>query len=100
LLENLREIDIAARYGGDEFVIILPQTPKKEAVSIAERIRKKVEKFPFENEAILPGKKLTISLGVATFPEDAEDKDKLINLADKVLYQVKQSGRNKVLMSA
>ncbi len=99
LLENLREIDTACRYGGEEFVIILPKTSKKEAFNLAQRLRKKVESFAFKNEEVLPEKKLTISLGVATFPDNAQDKDKLIETADIALYRAKQTGRNKVFMS-
>ncbi len=99
LLEDLRETDTASRYGGEEFVIILPQTSKKEAFNLARRLRKKVESFAFKNEEVLPEKKLTISLGVATFPDNAQDKDELIKTADIALYRAKQTGRNKALMS-
>ncbi len=87
--EVSRKIDIIARYGGEEFTIILPYTRKEEALVLAERLRKSVEK----NEDL---KGLTISIGVATFPEDAEEKELLISKADTALYEAKRTGKNKV----
>ncbi len=91
---NVREVDIAARYGGEEFVIILPETDNKEAVGIAENIRQKIEAHDYPSKQ---GKlKVTISLGVATFPRHAKSKDSLIEKADQALYRAKESGRNRV----
>jgi diguanylate cyclase (GGDEF)-like protein len=84
-----RKIDIIARYGGEEFVIILPLTKKEEALVLAERIRKAVEKNPNL-------KNLTISIGVASFPEDGNTKEDLIAKADKALYEAKKLGRNRI----
>ncbi|MFC1508544.1 sensor domain-containing diguanylate cyclase [Candidatus Omnitrophota bacterium] len=84
-----RKIDIVARYGGEEFTIILPGTKKKDAFILAERLRKSVE----ENKNL---KNLTISIGIASFPEDAEEKELLISKADKALYKAKETGKNKV----
>jgi diguanylate cyclase (GGDEF)-like protein len=84
-----RKIDIIARYGGEEFGIILPMTKKEEALILAERIRKAVE--------ISPGlKNITISMGVASFPEDGDTKEALIAKADKALYEAKRSGKNRI----
>ncbi|MDP2980772.1 MAG: sensor domain-containing diguanylate cyclase [Candidatus Omnitrophota bacterium] len=84
-----RKIDIIARYGGEEFGIILPMTKKEEALVLAERIRKAVE--------ISPGlKNITISMGVASFPEDGDTKETLIAKADKALYEAKRSGKNRI----
>jgi len=80
-----RTVDIACRYGGEEFVIVLSQTDKKGAQVIAERLRVQVELF-------IP---TTISIGIATFPDDAQDMDQLLQKADAALYQAKQSGKNK-----
>jgi len=93
--KNIREVDFFARYGGEEFSIILPGTDKKSAVKAAEKLRLIVEKksFPMENKNETG--KITISLGVAAFPDDAEDEKKLIRLADKALYQAKRNGRNR-----
>lgn len=89
-----RKIDWVARYGGEEFSIILPQTNKKEAVIIGERLRQIIEQQPFHQEEILPNKKLTASLGIATFPEDAQEVSTLISTADQRLYLAKSKGKN------
>ncbi|MEI6832137.1 MAG: diguanylate cyclase [Candidatus Omnitrophota bacterium] len=95
LLRNQsRKIDLVCRYGGEEFVIILPQTDKKEAFMIAERIRKDIQKYPFLNEEIFPNKMLTVSLGIATFPEDGMLPAELITSSDNYLYQAKNKGKN------
>jgi diguanylate cyclase (GGDEF)-like protein len=88
-------MDFVCRYGGEEFAIILPQTDKKEALMIAERLRMDTEKYPFINEDLLPDKKLTVSLGIASFPEDGLLPAELIAASDKFLYQAKNKGRNK-----
>ncbi|MDP3143108.1 MAG: sensor domain-containing diguanylate cyclase [Candidatus Omnitrophota bacterium] len=95
LKDYSRKMDIVCRYGGEEFSIILPQTNKKEAYFIAERLREAIEKHNFINEEVQPNKHITISLGIATFPEDAENKPELISLADKLMYKAKALGRNK-----
>lgn len=95
LLEaSVREIDILARYGGEEFAIILPEKTKKEAAVAAERMRKKLE----DNDFMVEGKRvpITISLGIAEFPADANEKTDLIEKADLALYYSKETGRNKV----
>ncbi|MDO9572935.1 MAG: diguanylate cyclase [Candidatus Omnitrophota bacterium] len=95
LLRNQsRKIDLVCRYGGEEFVIILPQTDKKEAFMIAERIRKDIQKYAFLNEEIFPNKMLTVSLGIATFPEDGLLPAELITSSDNYLYQAKNKGKN------
>jgi len=94
LSSNLREIDLLSRFGGEEFAVILPETGKNHAVSIGERIRKKVE----ENVLFVYDERLraTISIGVATFPQDVKDKELLLELADKALYKAKKEGKNRV----
>lgn len=94
LKRSIRETDIAARYGGEEFCVILPEVGEKGALSFGERLRKKVEEFPFDREDIQPGGKLTISLGSASFPTDAKMVRELIIKADAALYQAKNMGRN------
>lgn len=89
----IRDTDFPCRYGGEEFVLVLPSTSTKEAVIIAERIRKSVEKSTF----ILNSKEelnITISIGIATYPADAKEKHELVDKADKALYFSKESGRN------
>ncbi|MCM8797620.1 MAG: sensor domain-containing diguanylate cyclase, partial [Candidatus Omnitrophica bacterium] len=95
LLKNQsRKMDYVCRYGGDEFAIILPQADKKGALMIAERLRTEIEKQTFLHEEILPNKRLTVSIGLATFPEDASLSTELVNTADKRLYQAKEKGKN------
>lgn len=96
LLKNQsRKMDLVCRYGGEEFAIILPQTDKKEALLIAERLRMDIERHTFIHQEILPSKKLTVSLGIASFPEDGVLPAELITASDKFLYQAKNKGRNK-----
>jgi len=89
-----RKMDFVCRYGGEEFTIILPQTEKKEAFAIAERLRQDIEKHSFIQEDILPSKKLTVSLGLATYPEDGNSPSEIISSSDKALYQAKHKGKN------
>ncbi|MBI4379453.1 MAG: sensor domain-containing diguanylate cyclase [Nitrospinae bacterium] len=98
LKNGIRDIDILARYGGEEFVIILPQTENKNAAAIAERIRMAVEDFKFYKGETQPAGKVTISLGIAMFPDDGGTMAELIDKADKSLYQAKKEGRNKVCL--
>ena len=96
LKENVRAEDIAARYGGEEFAVILPETVKDAALVLAERLRKAVAERDFPGGDTQPGGKLTISLGVATFTEDADNADGLLKAADDALYRAKKKGRNRV----
>ena len=90
---RLRDHDIAARYGGDEFVLILPETHKGGVAVTAERLRAGAEKFDFGPD--LP--RLTVSIGIAAFPGDGTERDTLLNAADAALYAAKKSGRNRVV---
>ncbi|MFQ5706487.1 MAG: diguanylate cyclase [bacterium] len=96
LMDNIRNIDLAARYGGEEFVLVLVETNKNAARIVAEKIRKLVEEKDFDYEDTQPNGKITISMGVATFPEDGEEFDTLVNMADQRLYRAKQAGRNTI----
>ncbi|MBU1090745.1 MAG: sensor domain-containing diguanylate cyclase, partial [Candidatus Omnitrophica bacterium] len=95
LRNHFRKMDHVCRYGGEEFSIILPQTDKPEALLIAERLRKNIAEWKFSKAEILPKKRLTASLGLSTFPADADNPADLISAADKKLYQAKHSGKNK-----
>ncbi|MFZ3208950.1 MAG: sensor domain-containing diguanylate cyclase [Geobacteraceae bacterium] len=94
LMREVREMDVVTRYGGEEFCILLPITSKKESVLVAERIRRGVENEKFSGEENLPLGRLTASIGIASFPEDGNSTDMLINTADMALYQAKARGRN------
>jgi len=85
-----------ARYGGEEFAVILHNMSKDHAYQIAEILRKAIEGFQFKGQDVQPNKNLTISAGLATYPEDALDKEKLIYLADMALYEAKRNGKNRV----
>lgn len=87
----LRSGDTAARYGGEEFAVILPETPLAEAALIAERLCRKVNEQSIPNVGAI-----SISVGAATFPEQANGADELVEIADKALYSAKRSGRNQI----
>jgi two-component system cell cycle response regulator len=91
----VRQVDTLARYGGDEFTILLVDTPHDVALRIAERIRERVEAYLFEagHEGTL---RLTISIGVSTCPEHGESREPLLDAADKAMYRAKSEGRNRV----
>ncbi len=93
---SARGTDIAARYGGEEFAIILTQTDCDRARTFAERIRADVQDTPFPGEEKQPLGRLTVSIGVATFPEDATNPVDLVDRADRALYHSKKQGRNLV----
>lgn len=88
---------IAARYGGEEFVLLLPETLKDDAYIFAERLRKNVEEYPFPGRESQPLGQVSLSLGVAAFPEDGSDCAALIARADEAMYQAKNNGRNRVV---
>ncbi|GBD99114.1 MAG TPA: sensor domain-containing diguanylate cyclase [Nitrospirae bacterium] len=94
MTKNMRSIDMAARYGGEEFAVILSETPLSGALQIAERIREQIK----DNKIELKGEEVTItvSIGIAEFPEDGSTREGLIGAADKALYLAKRSGRNRV----
>ncbi len=95
LIKHLRELDIVTRYGGDEFVIILPQTPPQKAAKTAERIRQTVQDHAFLKKEGY-NLRITASFGVASYPESAHSQEELIRLADESMYKVKRRTRNGV----
>jgi diguanylate cyclase (GGDEF)-like protein len=97
LLKTLRSTDVPVRYGGDEFVILMPETSKDQAIAAGRRIGAEIAAMPF-----LSGQKsgplhLTASIGVAAFPDDATDPENLVKRADEAMYQVKAKSRGGVL---
>ncbi len=96
LRDNSRVTDIVCRYGGEEFVIILWNTSKEEALEIGENVRKDVELFYFDGQEMLSNNSLTVSVGVAEFYGEKDSADNLINRADSALYRAKFFRRNRV----
>ena len=93
--EQLRGSDVMARFGGDEFILLLPETNNKGALEMSERIRKAVELSRFN---VREGDtNVTASLGVASYPEDGGNLDVILEKADKAMYRAKQKGRNRVV---
>jgi diguanylate cyclase (GGDEF)-like protein len=89
--DSTRKVDCCARYGGEEFVIVLPDTAIADALDTAEHIRARVAAKKFN------GRKMTLSIGVASFPEDADDAESIIAVADEALYQAKREGRDRTV---
>jgi diguanylate cyclase (GGDEF)-like protein len=94
---KLRSIDMLCKYGGDEFVVVLPRTGKRGAALVAERIRSAIDRHRFPGEKRTG--KITASMGIASFPDDGGTVHELIASADKVLYRAKRHGRNQVWVS-
>lgn len=93
---SVREVDVAARFGGEEFLIIMPETHILEAIVVAERIRQNIMKAQIANAGCGPGKVLTVSIGLSIYPGDAAQAQELIAAADRALYQAKRRGKNTI----
>lgn len=93
---SIRNSDIAARYGGEEFVVIMPETGRDLALIAGEKLRRAVADYPFPLQETQPGGVLTVSVGIATFPDDAATARELVDAADQALYRAKGLGRNRV----
>lgn len=94
ITSGLRQIDMCSRWGGEEFCILLPDTTKDGAFLVGERLRSAIEET--ENRAYDERLKVTVSMGLATYPDDAKEYNALIDKADKALYKAKALGRNRV----
>ncbi|MGQ9817750.1 MAG: diguanylate cyclase [bacterium] len=97
LERNLRSVDVIARYGGDEFIILLPETKKESAYKTANRILYAIQRYDFF-KGNLQIKELGVSIGVASFPEDAGGTYELIKKADIALYKAKERGGNQIMV--
>ena len=95
LEQCIRQVDTLARYGGDEFAILLVDTDHETALQIAERIRHRVDAYVFEVDRDVR-LSLTLSIGVATCPAHGAVRDRILDLADKAMYRAKSDGRNRV----
>lgn len=98
LLEKVRNIDLVCRYGGEEFTVILPDTASQDAFEVAERLRKYIELNPYIGTSGKPSK-ITVSLGVASYPDQATGAESLIQAADQAMYQAKRQGRNQTVVA-
>jgi diguanylate cyclase (GGDEF)-like protein len=96
LSADLRQTDLIARYGGEEFAVLLPETSKTEAVQVAERMRQAVES-QLNGEGAKWPVRITVSIGVATFPEEGPSGEQVLVAADQAMYVAKRQGRNRVI---
>ncbi|MEW6067027.1 MAG: diguanylate cyclase [Nitrospirota bacterium] len=96
--ESLRVVDVVTRFGGEEFVIIMPQTDKQEAFMVAERVRESAKTQIPHFWKTFPKENITITVGVSTFPSDGKEMKELIRNADKALYRGKMAGKDRVFL--
>lgn len=94
--DNVRRICKSARYGGDEFVVVMPNTGKSGAMTLATKLCELFREYDFRDDNGVSFR-MTASFGIATFPDDADSKDDLIRLADQAMYRVKETSRDAVL---
>ncbi|MEA2647178.1 MAG: hypothetical protein QOE92_2261 [Chloroflexota bacterium] len=97
LKEQVRSVDLPVRYGGEEFLVLLPDTDKEGAVMVAEKIRRAADRLSIPRLGSIPGRKLTVSAGVATHPVDALASEELVKCSDQAMYLAKNLGRNQVI---
>jgi two-component system cell cycle response regulator len=97
---NLRGIDLACRYGGEEFVVVMPETDMELASTVAERLRRSVEATPFDISREPHKLNVTISIGIAGSEGGSDSPDALLHRADQALYRAKREGRNRVVADA
>ena len=95
LAAGVRASDFASRYGGEEFLLLLPDTDRRGAVEVAEKLRRAIERTELRDVG-----SITASFGIATLPDDAAEPDQLIRKADRALYAAKARGRNRVEVAA
>jgi diguanylate cyclase (GGDEF)-like protein len=98
IMATVRKVDIVTRYGGEEFLIILPETEKSTARSIAERIITHIDRLGTSDDQEKLRDRLTVSIGLASFPVDAKDEKDLVGKADIALYEAKREGKNKLVL--
>jgi diguanylate cyclase (GGDEF)-like protein len=96
LRENIREDELVGRWGGEEFIMVMPNVDREGALQAAERIRRLIAATPFPHAEKQPGARVTVSGGVAVWPMDGDDVETLLRLADDALYAAKRAGRNRV----
>jgi diguanylate cyclase (GGDEF)-like protein len=94
--ESMRECDMVFRYGGEEFIAILPETGLEVALKAAERARQAIEERSPLLLADFADRGVTVSVGVASYPHDGEDREALLNLVDTLMYKAKREGKNRI----
>jgi diguanylate cyclase (GGDEF)-like protein len=96
ILKTVRGVDVAFRFGGEEFIVILPETRLDKAILAAERLRESIQRGTAAT--LMPGatRGITVSIGVASYPDNADQTDELFNIVDSLLYRAKRCGKNKV----
>ena len=97
--KSIRGIDLACRYGGEEFVVVMPETDMAVATMVAERLRRRIASEPFPIQQGARTIEVTISIGIAALGRD-EDAAKVVKRADQALYRAKRDGRNRVVPAA
>lgn len=100
LRKTLREVDLPCRYGGEEFIALLPETDLEAALLVAERVRHGIERHATRGLAETVTDPVTVSIGVATYPQDGTDLETLLKLVDTLLYKAKNEGKNQVYHAA
>jgi diguanylate cyclase (GGDEF)-like protein/putative nucleotidyltransferase with HDIG domain len=97
LRDQVRSIDLPVRFGGEEFVVLLPDTDKEGALMVAEKIRRSADRLSIPRLGSIPGRKVTVSLGIATYPDDCAGAEELMRCSDQAMYLAKNLGRNQVV---
>lgn len=96
-MSKLRRTDFLCRYGGEEFLLMMPETPLKTGIDICERLRAAIEAAVFQGQ--FENAYLTVSIGVSGYPDLGETSESLVKSADQALYQAKEYGRNRVVVA-
>ncbi len=99
LMEQVRNLDRVCRYGGEEIMVIMPETESECAIEIAERIRNAIEKKAFDIDDEAGSVSITVSIGISCYPYHGKDASGLVAMADEALYSTKKSGRNRVSLA-
>ncbi len=97
LKKNIRRADFLFRFGGEEFVILLPETPLNNAIRVGEKLRKAIQNHFASDDCQMSGRKITISIGISNFPMDGYSIEKLLEIADERLYRAKSLGKNRTI---
>jgi diguanylate cyclase (GGDEF)-like protein len=100
LVSNTRRADVVARFGGEEFVILLPEIDKQGGALVAEKIRTKLAQYPFHGRERQPNGQLTVTVGLAAYPYDSDNGLELVDVADRALYVGKRQGGNRVVLAS